>query len=90
MDKATLNESGTMPSRMCIGCGKPIPFERLVAVPGALHCVPCLRAKGDAPKVKGTMVYDQKTGGRCEVMSPEAYQRLHSLPDVIDSRLSRL
>lgn len=74
----------------CFACGTPIPQERLDAVPDATHCVRCLTARGDAPRVKGTMVYDQKTGGRCEVVSQEAYQRLNELPNVISDRVSRL
>jgi DnaK suppressor protein len=29
---------------LCERCGRPIPFERLEAIPSALVCVPCLAA----------------------------------------------
>jgi len=74
----------------CVICNQPIPEERLAAVPDATHCVRCLAAAGDAPRLRGVMVYDQKTGGRIEVASPEAFQRLRETPAVIEERLSRL
>ncbi len=30
-----------IPVRACVGCGRPIPPERLGAIPDAIRCVPC-------------------------------------------------
>ncbi len=35
---------------ICLGCGESIPEKRLLAIPGALRCVPCQTAKEDEMK----------------------------------------
>jgi hypothetical protein len=39
-------------SRRCEECGSSLPISRILAVPTATHCVPCLTAAGDVPRVK--------------------------------------
>lgn len=38
-----------VPVRPCAGCGRPIPPERLEAVPAATRCVPCQQRAESAP-----------------------------------------
>ncbi len=38
-----------MPVRPCVGCGRPIPPERVEAVPEATHCVSCQLQTESAP-----------------------------------------
>jgi hypothetical protein len=38
-----------IPVRPCVGCGRPIPPERLEAVPDATRCVPCQQRAESAP-----------------------------------------
>ena len=35
---------------LCSGCGAPIPYERLEAVPAARHCVPCQSGRARLPR----------------------------------------
>lgn len=35
------SEAVDIPVRLCVGCGRPIPAERLEAIPEATRCVPC-------------------------------------------------
>lgn len=77
-------------SRACLGCGQPIPPERLEAIPDAVKCVPCLKKSGDVALKRGRMVYDHKTAGALEVCSGEQLQRMRELPNNIEERVSRL
>lgn len=63
----------------CNRCDKPIPPERLEAMPNAVMCVPCLVATGDVPMPKGRMVFSHKTAGEIEILPAEAYDRLNDL-----------
>ena len=47
-------ESKSSPFQMgsCAECGGLIPTKRLQAVPGATHCVPCLKRQGDVPRLQ--------------------------------------
>ncbi len=74
----------------CAKCHQPIPPERLAAVPDATLCVSCLRAGGDVPQKRGRMVFDHKTGGQLEVLSPEQFETMKALPGNIEERVSRL
>lgn len=38
--------------RPCGSCGQSIPAARLLAMPNAVQCVPCLRSAGDVPLVR--------------------------------------
>lgn len=38
-----------IPVRRCVGCGRPIPPERLEAIPDATQCVPCQHRTELAP-----------------------------------------
>ncbi len=55
----------------CQDCRQPIPAARLEAVPGATHCVAC-QAPHDA-RLKARTVYDHKTAGAIEVLTPQAF-----------------
>lgn len=55
----------------CADCRQPIPEARVQAVPGVTRCVKC-QAPHDA-RVKGRVVYDHKTAGAVEVLSPRAF-----------------
>jgi Prokaryotic dksA/traR C4-type zinc finger len=74
----------------CVHCNKPIPQERLDAIPDATTCVSCLKATGDVPRKKGRLVFDHKTGGQIEVLSPNQFETMRDLPNVISERVSRL
>lgn len=56
----------------CEGCRQPIPEARLQAVPEATHCVRC-QAQKDV-RVKARVVYDHKTAGEIEVLTPQAFE----------------
>jgi len=56
----------------CKNCQQPIPTARLEAVPGTVHCVQC-QARQDV-RVKGRVVYDHKTAGALEVLTPAAFE----------------
>ena len=61
-----LVESGQIQERICPGCGKPIPIERLEAVPDCTRCIKCqtvYEEKHYEDQLAGVMVYDGKTGG---------------------------
>lgn len=75
---------------LCKKCSQPIPAERMEAIPDAVLCVPCLRQAGDVPIKRGRMVYDHKTAGAIEIVTPEQHQRMRELPDNIEERVSRL
>jgi hypothetical protein len=53
--------------RRCTVCDEPLPTKRLVAMPTATECVPCLEQMGDVPKLKR---YDEftKDGDRVETL----------------------
>lgn len=53
----------------CEACNNLIPEERLAALPGTRRCVAC----SDTRRVKGRVVYDHKTAGAVEVLSPETF-----------------
>lgn len=55
----------------CAGCRQPIPEARLQAVPGTTRCVKCQGSQDT--RVKGRVVYDHKTAGAVEVLSPQAF-----------------
>ncbi len=76
-------------SATCKGCGRPIPPERLEALPEATRCVECVRAGGD-PRVRGRNVYDHKTGGSAEVLSAEQFQAAKRAEESVEERVSRL
>lgn len=63
----------------CARCDKPIPPERLEALPDTKLCVPCVMKDGDVPMKKGRMAFDCKTNGEIDILSPEAYERLNDL-----------
>ena len=63
----------------CIHCDKPIPPERLEAIPNATMCVPCLVADGDVPVPKGRMVFSHKTAGEIEIVPAKLYERLNDM-----------
>lgn len=50
----------------CLGCGDPIPTERLEAIPGTKTCVRC----SPAVRVLGRMVYAHKTAPVIELLTP--------------------
>jgi hypothetical protein len=74
----------------CKRCGLPIPPERLEAVPDAVMCVKCLTAAGDVPQKKGRLVFDHKTGGQLEVLTPRQFEASQESQEAIDERVSRL
>jgi len=74
----------------CSRCKNPIPQERLDVVPDATMCVSCLKKAGDVPTKKGRLVFDHKTGGQLEVLSPKQFEAMQDLPNAIDERVSRL
>ena len=43
------SEMVNIPVRSCVGCGPPIPPERLEAIPDATRCVPCQQRTESAP-----------------------------------------
>jgi hypothetical protein len=53
-------------------------------------CVSCLKATGDVPAKKGRLVFDHKTGGQLEVLSPQQFKTMQELPGNIEERVSRL
>lgn len=63
----------------CARCDKEIPAERLEALPDTKYCVPCVMKEGDVPMKKGRMVFNHKTAGEIEVLSPEAYERANDM-----------
>lgn len=63
----------------CVRCDKPIPPERLEALPDATMCVPCLVAEGDVPTVRGRMVFDHKTAPDMQIMPAKLYERLNDM-----------
>jgi hypothetical protein len=63
-------------SRPCHVCAQPIPAERLEAIPDATHCVGCLKSKGDIPRKVGRSVYEHKTAGCLEVVTPSQLEAL--------------
>lgn len=63
----------------CLKCDKPIPPERLEAMPDASMCVPCLMSEGDVPVPKGRMVYSHKTAGEIEILPAQLYERINEL-----------
>ncbi len=54
----------------CI-CGSSIEPERLAY--GLTICKRCAFAGRDQPKYKGMMIFNHKTGGDCQVMSPDDF-----------------
>ncbi len=63
---------------ICEVCSQAIAPERLQAVPGVKMCTKCTMAKGDVPRVKGRNVYEHKTAGAVQVLSPEAFERANN------------
>ncbi len=57
----------------CAKCGVEIPAERVQAVPGTVLCTACTAASGDVPRVLGINVYEHKTAGAIEVVTPAAF-----------------
>lgn len=55
----------------CEICQQPIPTARLQAVPETTRCVKCQSSQDT--RVKGRVVYDHKTAGAVEVLSPQAF-----------------
>lgn len=76
-----------MSASNCGDCGNPIPLERLEAVPGTKLCVECART--GVAKVKGRIVYEQKTGGFVEVLSPESFDAANRSETNSSRRLSK-
>ena len=63
----------------CERCGKPIPAERLEALPNARTCVPCVMADGDVPRKMGRMAYGHKTAGEIEIMDEAMFKEVNRL-----------
>jgi len=57
-------------SNNCKCCGRIIEPARVSL--GLPHCLGCAK-RINVQRVKGRMVYEHKTGGFIEVMSPESY-----------------
>lgn len=53
-------------------------------------CVSCLKRAGDVPQKRGRLVFDHKTGGQLEVLSPQQFEKMQELPNSIEERVSRL
>lgn len=58
--------------RCCRVCGKPIPAERLEALPNTAHCV----EHSDVKKKVGFMVYPHKTGSSIVMIDPDDTEAL--------------
>lgn len=56
---------------MICGCGKIIEPARVAL--GYKYCLSCAQSFG-APKVRGRMVYEHKTAGYIEIMSPSSFR----------------
>jgi hypothetical protein len=65
--------------KLCSECGEPIPKARLEAMPNTTLCVPCKVALGDEPPKLGHMVFNHKTGGVCEIVSPQTLNEINRL-----------
>lgn len=63
----------------CVVCDKPIPPERLEALPGATKCVPCVIKGGDVPAKVGHMVYNHKTAGEIEIVSRAQLEEINRM-----------
>ena len=63
----------------CNVCNKPIPPERLEAMPSATKCVPCLVKEGDVPTKVGHMVYNHKTAGEIEILDKNTLAEINRL-----------
>jgi len=63
----------------CTMCDKPIPPERLEAMPHATKCVPCVIKDGDVPHKVGRMVYNHKTAGEIEIVDSTTLAELNRL-----------
>lgn len=59
-------------TKLCEHCDKPIPGERLEALPRATTCVDCSTEQ----PYTGYMVYPHKTGGYAEVLRTSDPERL--------------
>lgn len=56
----------------CNVCGKPIPPERVEAIPDTLTCVDCSTVQ----KYKGFLVFGHKTGGETVLINPSDKEAL--------------
>jgi hypothetical protein len=56
---------------MICGCGSPIEKVRLEF--GFKLCKSCAFSLPEQPRVKGRMVYSDKTGGEIEILSAESW-----------------
>ena len=63
----------------CVICDKPIPPERLEALPNASRCVPCVMKDGDVPHKVGRMSYAHKTAGEIEIMDSATLAEMNRL-----------
>lgn len=63
----------------CASCDKPIPPERLEALPNATRCVPCVVKDGDVPHKVGRMSYSHKTAGEIEIMDSHTLAEMNRL-----------
>lgn len=52
----------------CTLCDKPLPPERLEALPNTTKCVSCVVKNGDVPHKVGRMSYAHKTAGEIDIM----------------------
>ena len=63
----------------CVRCGNPLSPERMEALPGAVTCVPCVKASGDVPTRMGYMVFDHKTAGNINIVSQKQLDNINRL-----------
>jgi len=63
----------------CVICDKPIPAERLEALPNATKCVQCVIKGGDVPVKVGHMVYNHKTAGEIEIVSRTQLEEINRM-----------
>lgn len=65
---------------MLCKCGKEVEPARIELLNSDI-CAECAK-RSNPPRVKGLMIYDDKTAPTIQVMSPQVFERLASLPSV--------
>jgi len=66
-------------SRNCKYCNQPIPEGRVEALPNIQTCLPCKQEHEGEQRIMGHMVYNHKTGGEIQVVTPQQFDDLQRL-----------